>query len=527
MSYLYRNPLCAMHGCASTSHPIASEIAVDIMKKGGNAVDAAIGAAAALTVVEPTSNGLGSDAFAIVHFEGKLYGLNGSGKAPALLTKENVLKKHGPIDQMPRYGWTPVTVPGAVKAWSDLHERFGKLPFEEVLSYAIDLAENGFAVTDEIAKNWGNAVRRYQSMNQGEFDAFVKTFTKEGEAPKQRTVFTLPDHAKTLKIIAQTKGESLYHGELADQIDASSIAQGGYLRKADLEAHESLWVEPVSVNYRGYDVWELPPNGHGIVALMGLNILNQFNAAKRDIDYYHTCFEAMKLAFASGKHYITDPDCMAINTKSMLEEAYAKQMAESIEAYAKEPIVHHPYQGGTVYLCTADQDGNMVSFIQSNYNGFGSGIVVEGTGIALQNRGVDFSLKESDANFLMPGKRSYHTIIPGFLTKDGKAIGPFGVMGGYMQPQGHLQVISNMIDFDMHPQRALDEIRWQWIEGKKFIVEEGFDKELMEALRARGHEVEVESNHSRFGRGQIIYRLDNGLYLIGCEVRCDSNIALY
>ena len=524
---LSRNPLCAQHGCAATSHPIASAIGVDIMKQGGNAIDAAIAMAAVLTVVEPTSNGLGSDAFAIVAYNNQLYGLNGSGKSPALLTKENVIKKHGNICQMPRYGWTPVTVPGAVKAWVDLHERFGKLPFTQVLQPAIDLAKNGFVVEDEIAKNWNNAMNRYRQMQDDDFSEILKTFTKNGEAPQKRTLFQLPNHAKTLELIASSKGKSFYEGELADKIEQASIKHNGFIRKSDLMQHTSEWVTPVSVKYRDYDIYELPPNGHGIVTLMGLNILNQFEYQGKTIDDYHHCFEAMKLAFASGKHHISDLAHMKVDVNTLLSEAYAKQMKNNISDVAQMPIVHHPYQGGTVYLCTADQEGNMVSFIQSNYNGFGSGIVVEDSGIALQNRGVDFSLDETAVNFLQPNKRSYHTIIPGFLGKGERLIGPFGVMGGYMQPQGHLQVVRNMIDAQMNPQQALDEPRWQWIEGKKFIVEKHFDKDMIEALKQRGHVVEIEENHSRFGRGQIILRLDNDLYLIGCESRCDANIAIY
>lgn len=525
--YFSRNPLCAQNGCAATSHPIVSSIGVDIMKKGGNAIDAAIAMAAALTVVEPTSNGLGSDAFAIVAYNNELYGLNGSGRSPALLTKENVIKKHGYIDKMPRYGWTPVTVPGAIKAWVDLHERFGVLPFEQILQPAIDLAQNGFVVEDEIAKNWQNALNRYQMMNDDDFSEFIKTFSKDGRAPSKRTLFTLPNHAKTLTSIAQTKGKSFYEGEIAEKIERSSIKHGGFLRKADLMNHRSTWVKPVSIKYRDVDVYELPPNGHGIVALMGLNILNQYEYEGKTVEDYHHCFEAMKLAFANGKHFISDLDHMHVDVESLLNENYAKKMKASIGDHAQMPLVHHPYQGGTVYLCTADKDGNMVSFIQSNYNGFGSGIVVEDSGIALQNRGVDFSLQESDVNFLQPNKRSYHTIIPGFLGKGKRLIGPFGVMGGYMQPQGHLQVVRSLIDAQLNPQQALDEARWQWIEGKKFIVEKHFDKEMIKALQAKGHHIEIEENHSRFGRGQMILRLDNDLYLVGCESRCDSNIALY
>ena len=523
---LSRNPLCAQNGCATTSHPIASAIGVDILKQGGNAIDAAIAMAATLTVVEPTSNGLGSDAFAIVAYQNELYGLNGSGKSPALLTKENVIKKHGPITKMPRYGWSSVTTPGAIKAWVDLHERFGSLPFETLLQPAINLAKNGFVVGDEIAKNWQNAMKRYASFDHDDFSELLKTFTKEGKAPLQRTIFQLENHAKTLEEIAKTKGKSFYEGALADQIEASSIKHGGFLRKADLRNHQSEWVKPVSIKYRDYDIYELPPNGHGIVTLMGLNILNQF-PYEDSIEDVHRCFEAMKLAFASGKYHISDMDCMNVSVASLLSEEYAKKMKESISDEAQMPLVHHPYQGGTVYLCCADKEGNMISYIQSNYNGFGSGIVVEDSGIALQNRGVDFSLNEDDVNFLMPNKRSYHTIIPGFLGKNGKLIGPFGVMGGYMQPQGHLQVVRHMIDQHLNPQAALDQPRWQWMEGKKFIVEKHFDQKMIEALRERGHIVEIEENHSRFGRGQIILRLDNGLYLVGCESRCDSNIALY
>lgn len=286
-------------------------------------------------------------------------------------------------------------------------------------------------------------------------------------------------------------------------------------------------MDPVSVHYHGYDVWELPPNGQGIVALMALNMLKEFHFTQRDEELFHHQFEAMKMAFADGLHHITDAECMKTEVQSLLQAAYGRQRSQEIEYFAKQPAVHMPPKSGTVYLCTADNEGNMVSFIQSNYMGFGSGVVVKDTGIALQNRGHDFSLNPSHVNALIPGKRTYHTIIPGFLTKDGKAVGPFGVMGGYMQPQGHVQVVMNMIDFHLNPQQALDAPRWQWIKDKSFVVEDSFDTNIARKLQERGHQIQIDLEPAGFGRGQIIVRLDNGALMAGSESRTDSSIACW
>jgi gamma-glutamyltranspeptidase/glutathione hydrolase len=303
---------------------------------------------------------------------------------------------------------------------------------------------------------------------------------------------------------------------------------GGYFCQEDLESFEPIWVEPLSVNYRGFDVWELPPNGQGIIVLMALNILKGFEMrCKEDPESYHKQIEALKLAFSDGLKYITDIGHMKVSVESLLSEEYANLRRDLIGEYALLPQAGDPYSGGTVYFATADKDGNMVSYIQSNYMGFGSGIVVPNTGISLQNRGTSFSLNEEDHNCLKPLKRPYHTIIPGFITKENKAIGPFGVMGGYMQPQGHLQFLNNFIDFHLNPQAALDAPRWQWVKGKEIMVEKEFPKHILESLIDKGHQIEVSLNSSNFGRGQFIYRSDDGVLIGGTEPRADSNISCF
>lgn len=372
------------------------------------------------------------------------------------------------------------------------------------------------------------AVRSYTDKKDDPvFAQWFQTFTFQGMAPEVGQLVKLPDHAKTLEKIAETQAAALYEGELAQRIEEDSIAHGGYLRKKDLQQHKAIWVDPVSVHYHGYDVWELPPNGQGIVALMALNILKEFQFAQRDEEMFHHQFEAMKMAFADGLHHITDAQYMKTRVQSLLHAAYGRERSQEIEAFAKQPAVHMPPKSGTVYLCTADSEGNMVSFIQSNYMGFGSGVVVKDTGIALQNRGHDFSLNRNHVNALVPGKRTYHTIIPGFLTRNGNAVGPFGVMGGYMQPQGHVQVVMNMIDFHLNPQQALDAPRWQWVKDKKFIIEDSFDTNIARKLQERGHQLQVDLETAGFGRGQIIVRLDNGTFMAGSESRTDSSIACW
>lgn len=530
--YLYhpypseRQTVFAKNGMVATSQPLAAQAGLDILKKGGNAVDAAIAAAAALTVLEPTSNGIGGDAFALVWTNGNLYGLNASGPAPSALSIEAVKAKG--YTKMPVHGVTPITVPGAPAAWVQLSKRFGRLPLQEVLSPAIEYAEEGYPLTPILGKYWSLAYEKFKTTLTGsEFEAWFTTFAPNQRSPKIGEIWRSPDHAATLREIAETSGESFYRGRLAEKISSFVEKHGGFLSKEDLASYEAEWVDPISVHYKGYDVWEIPPNGQGIVALLGLNILKGYLVAEKDnADTYHKQIEAMKLAFTDGKAYVTDPKEMKITTEELLSEQYGEKRRAEIKDEAILPEAYEPARGGTVYLAAADGEGNMVSFIQSNYMGFGSGVVIPGTGISMQNRGHDFSLDETHPNALKPGKKTYHTIIPGFLTKDNQAVGPFGVMGGYMQPQGHLQVVMNTIDFHLHPQAALDAPRWQWIEGKKVLVEPHFPSHLAQALVRKGHQIQMTVDTGQFGRGQIIWRdPDTGVLTGGTEPRADGSIA--
>ena len=511
--------VCAKNGMVATGSALASSAGLEILQKGGTA---------ALTVVEPTANGLGSDAFAIVWMKDKMYGLNASGYTPKHLTADYV-KLAGYSKEMPKHGWLPVMVPGAVKGWVRLSEQFGKLSFAEVLAPAIRLAEEGYPISCALSESWQKAVEQYKKIGEGkrEFKGFFQTFTKNGESYQFGDIVQLKDHAKSLRLIAETMGEAFYKGEIADQLIKQSLRDGGVFTKEDLANYDVEWVKPIGVNYRGYDVWEIPPNGQGITALMALNILKEFSLEERNPASLHKQIEAMKLAFADGKYYISDVKDMRLDYHRLILPEYGKARAKEITDMAGMPISSVPPKSGTVYLCTADGEGNMVSYIQSNYMGFGSGIVLEGYGVALQNRGADFSLDEDDANYLKPQKRTYHTIIPGFLTKGKEAIGPFGVMGGYMQPQGHVQVISNMIDFHMNPQMALDSPRWQWVSDRKVLVERDFDEAIVRDLLRRGHEVEYSDVVSSFGRGEIIHRTKEGVLIGACESRTDANIACY
>ncbi|MBQ8589690.1 MAG: gamma-glutamyltransferase family protein [Firmicutes bacterium] len=509
-------------GIVCTSSHIAAQVGADIMRKGGNAIDAAIATAAALTVAEPVANGIGSDAFALVWVKDQLHGLNASGPAPMTISVEEV-KKRG-YEKMPADGWLPVTVPGAPGAWAALSERFGRLPFEQLIEPAIRIAREGYPLHTTTAILWKRGHERFSKCQGDEFQAWFDTFTPGGVIPGAGDVWKSEDHAVTLEKIAATKAESFYRGELADIIDEASRAQGGYLRKEDLAAFYPEWVEPISTNYKGYDVCEIPPNGHGITALMALNIFENFESKSRDdVDTMHKLIESMKLAFEDAKEYVTDPRYMKVTSSQMLNKDYAKKRAALIGDEAILPKPGQPDCGGTVYLCAADNEGNMISYIQSNYQGFGSGIVVPGTGIALQNRGNNFYLDPSHPNCVEGGKKSYHTIIPGFLMKDGKAVGPFGVMGGFMQPQGHVQVITNTIDFGLNPQDALDAPRWMWVGGKDVEVEMNFPAAIAQELKARGHNIIVRPESITFGRGQIIWRMDNGVLCAGTESRCDGS----
>ncbi|MBT2687142.1 gamma-glutamyltransferase family protein [Bacillus sp. ISL-47] len=523
-----RTTVMANNGMVATSQPLAAQAGLDMLKKGGNAIDAAIATAAALTVVEPTSNGIGGDAFALVWTKGELHGLNASGPAPKSISIE-ALKERG-HEKMPVHGWMPVTVPGAPSAWAELSKRFGKLPLKEVLQPAIDYAEKGYPLTPILGKYWKFAYNKFkQIFTDDEFQHWFETFAPDGKCPEVGEVWRSEGHAATLRSIGETAGESFYRGEIADKIDAFSKKYNAFLSKEDLADFKAEWVDPIKVSYRGYDVWEIPPNGQGLVALLGLNIAKGFEFGDKDtVDTYHKQIEAMKLAFTDGKAFITDPADMRVTVEELLSEQYGESRRSEIGNDALTPEPYQPPSGGTVYLAAADSEGNMVSFIQSNYMGFGSGLVVPGTGIALQNRGHDFSLDPEHHNALKPGKKTYHTIIPGFLTKDGEAVGPFGVMGGYMQPQGHMQVVMNTVDFHLNPQAALDAPRWQWIEGKKVQVEPNFPNHIAQALARKGHQIEVTVDTGGFGRGQIIWRdPKTGVLMGGTEPRTDGSIAAW
>lgn len=519
-----RNLVYAHKGMVATTQPLAAQAGLEILKKGGNAVDAAIATAACLTVVEPTSNGLGSDAFAIVWFKNKLHGLNASGYSPYSISIEK-LKERG-FTEIPKYGVIPVMVPGAPAAWVELSEKFGNLPLEEVLQPAIDYAKDGFTVSVTVKKEWDGAYNIYKKQKGEEFKYWFDTFTQNGKTPKFGELWKLPHHAETLKSIGQTNGKSYYQGHIADKIHEFFKKYKGYLTKEDLASYKPDWVDPISVNYRGYDVFQIPPNGQGLVALMALNILKGFDFTYKDIsDTYHKQIEAMKLAFADGQKYITDAKHMKFNVDKFLSDDYGMERRGLIKDTALVPEAGDPNSEGTVYLCTADEEGNMVSFIQSNYMGFGSGILIPETGIALHNRLHNFSYDKQHHNCLLAHKKTYHTIIPGFLMKDGKALGPFGVMGAFMQPQGHVQVLTNLIDFHMNPQEAIDAPRWQWVKEKTIEVEPDTPIHIVKDLIKRGHKVKVQPNESGFGRGQMILRTEEGTYCGGTEKRADGHIA--
>lgn len=529
-------------GMVCTSQPLAAQAGLDVLKRGGNAIDAAIATAVCMTVLEPTSNGLGSDLFAIVwDKKGGIHGLNASGPSPMLIDANKVrMLGH---TKMPKNGFVPVNVPGAPGGWAALYDKLGRLPFADLFAPAIDYASGGYPLMPTTAQLWQEDYDRFHACAGGgapeggvqsrggasaEFQPWFNTFAPNGRAPRAGELVRLPDHARTLRQMADSKCEAFYRGALAEQVDAFSRQCGGFLRKEDLAAYHPEWVQPIRTDYRGYDVWEIPPNGHGIVALMALNILSGFEFHARDTaDTFHKQIEAMKLAFVDGQRYVADPRYMKVTTGQLLSMDYAASRRALIGAQAIEPVHGDPASGGTVYLCTADGEGNMVSLIQSNYMGFGSGVVVPGTGIALNNRGNNFSLDEAMENCVAPCKKAYHTIIPGFLSKDGEAVGPFGVMGGFMQPQGHVQVVMNLVDFHMNPQQALDAPRWQWVGGRDIQVERAFPYGATEALAARGHNIRVMPSDLAFGRGQVILRDEHGVLVGATEPRADGMVAAW
>ena len=522
-----RQPVLARGGMVATSQPLAAQAGLFILREGGSAADASIATAAALTVLEPTSNGIGGDAFALSWQAdgsgGELLGLNASGAAPARLTAEAV------GNTMPRHGWTPVTVPGAVRGWADLHARHGKLPFATLLEPAIQYARQGYPLSPEVARHWARAARIYAGLNGPEFAEWFRVFMPAGFTPTPGAVWASPDHARTLERIAQSGGADFYDGQLAHSIHTASQQAGGYLSADDLAGHASEWVRPISAKYLEHDIWEIPPNGQGLTALIALNILKGLDlpGGRDDPRALHLQIEAIKLAFADGHRHIADSRHVAVPTERLLSEAHAAELRGLISGVARDPHTPAPASGGTVYLATADGQGNMVSFIQSNYMGFGSGVVVPNTGIALHNRGHNFSLQAGHPNRLSPGKRPYHTIIPGFLTQQGRAVGPFGVMGGFMQPQGHVQVILNTLRDQLNPQAAIDAPRWQWLAGQEIEVEYDLGERAVRELGRMGHSVHVQTERSSFGRSQIIWRTPEGVLIGGSESRADGQVAAF
>ena len=521
---LNRKPLFARNGVVATSQHLASQAGLTALKQGGNAVDAALAAAITLTVVEPTSCDIGGDLFALVWDGSKLHALNGSGRAPAGLTVEEVHRRG--YATMPDRGWLSVTVPGVPAGWYALHQRFGKLPFATLFDSALIYAEKGFPVSPTVAWTWRHSVEVVHAALQGdEYNGFAAVYAPGGHVPQIGEIWPNPDKAQTLRRIAQSGAQDFYTGEIAEKIVAFSERTGGVLTRSDLQEHSSTWVEPISTNYRGYDVWELPPNGQGLTALIALNILEGFDLGKyprESAESYHLQIEAMKLAFVDAQRYIADPERVKVPTRELLSKEFASRRRALIGQQALLPESSDQFTSDTVYLCAADADGMMVSFIQSTYNSFGSHVVVPGTGMALQNRAYAFSLDPLHLNCLEPGKRPFHTIIPGFLTHNGEAVGPFGVMGGHMQPQGHVQMMVNTLDYGLDPQASLDAPRWFWGEERWVQVEPTMDPASVETLKQHGHEMNVDDEVDFVGRGQIIWRLPSGVYIAGSEPRADG-----
>jgi gamma-glutamyltranspeptidase/glutathione hydrolase len=510
-----REPVYARN-CVATSQPLAAQAGLEMLRKGGNAFDAAVATAMALTVVEPTSNGIGADGFAIAWAGGGLHALNASGRSPALLTESEIARRFSGQSKIPFYGWGGVTTPGAVSAWAALAENHGTLPMTTLAEPAIRYARDGYLLSPQTAYYWNRGASRYPT--DAPFGAWHDTFAPSGRVPQTGDTVRLPDHADTLQSIAETNGRSFYEGDLSDRMDAAARAQGGLLRKDDLAAHEYDQPRTVTMDYNGMTLHEIPPNGQGITACVALGILRHFDLTGHEPDdpaCLHLQIEAMKLAFRDAHRFIADPAHMDTTPEAMLDPDYLASRARLIDPNLAQDFDHGvPKPGGTIYLTTADAQGNMVSYIQSNYTGFGSGIVVPGTGIALQNRGCCFTLEDGHPNRAGPSKRPYHTIIPGFVTRTGPdgndiPVMSFGVMGGYMQPQGHAQVLVRLADFNQNPQAALDAPRWQVTEGLRVTIEPGFDERVYEDLALFGHAVSrPQARTVSHGRGQIIYRLD-------------------
>ncbi len=525
-----RNVVYGTKGMAASTQPLASSLGIEIMKNGGNAIDAAVAMAGLMPLIEPTGNGLGSDGFYLIWTGGKLYGLNASGFSPKALNAE-IVKEKG-YSAVPGRGWLPVMVPGAVGGWVEMNRRFGTKKLTELWTRAAEYAVDGFPVATNVNPQWQgeyNGISAEYKKDPELFGPWMELFGAKGKAPLPGEIFKNPDYAKTIMEIAKTEGESFYRGELMKKIVAFSKKTGGYFEEDDFTGYKPEWVEPISINYKGYDVYEMPPNGHGITALMALQMLKGFDLGneRENAELYHKLIECIKLAFVDTKKFVADPRYMRTKVEDMLSDRYADVRRALIGDKAVFPEAGDPSCGDTVYFCTADGQGNMVSCIQSNYGRFGSGVCIPGTAITLQNRGANFSLDPESDNYLEGGKRAYHTIIPGFLAKDGQPVGPFGVMGGFMQPQGHMMVVVNTIDFGMTPQEALDAPRFQWVGDKKVQLEREVPAEIARQLAAKGHQIEIVSSNIGMGRGQIIWRRKDGVLMGGTESRADGAIAAF
>ena len=536
MPWTTRSEVVAQHGMVCSSHPLAAQVGIDILKKGGTAVDAAIAVNACLGLMEPTGSGVGGDLFAIV-WDAKtqrLYGLNASGPAPKSISIK-ALKARG-ITKIPSYGPLPVSVPGCVDGWFELNKRFGKLPISELLQPAIDYANNGFPLTEVIAPGIQRTVARFAS----QYPNIKETYTPNGEQWKKGDIYRNPMLAKTLQLIAEKGRDEFYKGSIAATISSFIQSQGGYLNVEDFATYASEWVEPVSTNYRGYDVWELPPNGQGIATLQMLNILEHYDMQKYGFgsaEHIHYFVEAKKLAFEDRAKYYADPRFSKVPVKELISKEYAM---ERLKAINDQRASQRPQPGviadtnNTIYLTVADKDGNMVSFIQSNFRGMGSGMVPPGLGFMLQDRGELFSLDENHANALQPGKRPFHTIIPAFVTKDGKPFLSFGVMGGDFQPLGHVQILLDIIDFGMNVQEAGDAPRIdhsgstspvgevQAADGGQVILENGFPAESIRRLLQMGHNVSYGFGESFGGYQAIKYDPATKVYYGASESRKDG-----
>ncbi len=522
-----RLPLFARN-IVSTSHPLAAQAGLRIMQQGGNAVDAAIAAAAAMTITEPVSNGLGSDAFCILWDGQKLHGLNASGHAPATWTLDYFRRKYGEARTPPKRGFDSVTVPGAVAGWVALSERFGKLPFADLLQPAIEIAERGYLVPVVVQQKWAAATPELHSQ-----PGFAQSFLPWGRAPQVGELFRFAGAARGLKAIAATRGQALYGGEIAEAIERFAAENGGSITASDLAAYRPEWVEPISQSYRGYTLHEIPPSGQGIAALVALGILSHFDLASHQVDgvlSQHLQIEAMKLAFADLYRYVADPHHMEVTPAQMLDPAYLASRARLIDLGKVQDFqAGNPVKGGTIYLTAADENGMMVSFIQSNYMGFGSGVVEPTYGISLQNRGHGFSTDPAGANpanLVAPGKRPFHTIIPAFLTRDGQPVMSYGVMGANMQPQGHVQTLVRMLDYGQNPQAACDAPRWRYNAGLNINVEATMNPETVNGLQALGHQLDViNDSYQDFGAGQFIWRMGDPAvegYLAASDPRRDG-----